>query len=105
MIGILVSLVCGAILSFTGIALHNFLPPLGLILALLVSGLGIHLIGSKFGSRTYKFWALLTWLLVFVRAGTRGTSYELLIYANVWGNIYLITAILTVVIVALRKVR
>ena len=101
----LLSLVSGAVLGFTGVILHNFVPPLGLITAIVVSVLGINLVGQKFGTRTAKVIALAAWMAVLFRAGIRGTSYELIIYGNAIGNIYLITSVIAVIITALRKVR
>jgi len=95
----------GVVLGFTGVVLHNFLPPVGFLVALLITFLGIQLVGQKYGTRTSKLWAALGWFIVFYRAATVGTSFELLIYGNTIGNLYLFAGFATLLIAAAWKVK
>ncbi len=95
-----IALLVGALLGFTGTILHNAITPVGLVLALLVSWLGIWLVGSAYRSRAAKLFSVLGWALVVFRAGTQGTSYEILIFGNTFGNIFLLAGFFGVLIVA-----
>ena len=86
----LYSLIFGAFLGFTATILHNAWQPAGFVLALLVTYLGIKLLGIKFYFRRFKIAAALAWLLVVLRAGTPGLGDELLIYGNSYGNQFLL---------------
>lgn len=92
-------------LGFTGVILHNALPPVGLLLALLITFMGIRLVGQQFGTRSSKVWAGLGWFAIFARAAISGTSYELLIYGNTIGNLYLFTGFATLLISVAWRVR
>ena len=95
------SILFGAFLGFTATILHNAWHPLGFVMAILVTFLGIRLLGIKYYYRKFKLIAAITWLLVVLRAGNPGLGDELLIYGNSYGNQFLIfgfmAAILAVV--------
>jgi hypothetical protein len=99
------ALLAGVVLGFTGIALHNAISPIGLALALIVGWLGIWLVGKAYGSRTEKLVAAFGWFAVVYRAGTHGTSYELLIFGNNAGNTFLIAGFVGVLLIAVLPVR
>lgn len=84
------SLIFGAFLGFSATILHNAWHPAGFILALLLTFLGVRLLGIKFYYRRFKVIACLGWLLVVLRAGTPGLGDELLIYGNSYGNQFLL---------------
>jgi hypothetical protein len=84
------SLIFGAFLGFTATILHNAWHPVGFILALLLTFLGVRLLGMKFYYRRFKIVAALGWLVVVLRAGTPGLGDELLIYGNSYGNQFLL---------------
>lgn len=86
----LYSILFGAFLGFTATILHNAWHPIGFVLALLLTYLGIKLLGVKFYFRRFKVVASLAWLLVVIRAGTPGLGDELLIYGNSYGNQFLL---------------
>jgi hypothetical protein len=94
----LLSIIFGAFLGFTATILHNAWQPIGFILALTVTYLGIRLLGVKFYFRRFKFIASLGWLFVVVRAGTPGLGDELLIYGNSYGNQFLLFGFIVSVI-------
>ena len=76
----------GAILGAAAVLLHSAYVPFGLILALLGSGVGVWLVGRKWGLRRYKFLAAVGWVLVTLRGGTSGVGGELLVQGNFAGN-------------------
>ncbi|NBU93509.1 MAG: hypothetical protein EBS18_02975 [Actinobacteria bacterium] len=84
------SLIFGAFLGFAATILHNAWQPIGFVLALLLTYLGIKLLGVKYYFRRFKVVASLAWLLVVIRAGTPGLGDELLIYGNTYGNVFLL---------------
>jgi len=86
----LYSIFFGAFLGFTATIMHNSWQPVGFLLALLVTYLGIKLLGVKFYFRRFKIIAAIAWLLVVIRAGTPGLGDELLIYGNSYGNQFLL---------------
>jgi len=90
----LTALLIGITLGFTGVILHNALPPIGLIAALAVTFFGIKLIGDKSGSRAEKVVAGVGWSAIFFTAASTGNSYELLIIGNSTGNFYLFAGFL-----------
>ena len=86
----LYSLIFGAFVGFTAVILHNAWQPLGFVLALLVTYLGIKLLGMKFYYRRFKVIAAASWLFIVLRAGNPGVGDELLIYGNSYGNLFLL---------------
>jgi len=83
------SLVFGTVIAFFGIVLHNDFPPIGLLLALSETAVGIWMVGRYFGRRIWRFYSLLAWLALVLRAGTNGAGHEILVYGNTYGNLYL----------------
>jgi hypothetical protein len=95
------SLIFGAFVGFTATILHNAWQPAGLVAALLVTFLGIKLLGIKYYYRRFKVLASISWIAVAVRASTLGLGDELLIYANTYGNLFLLLGFVTLVITVL----
>lgn len=93
----------GAAIGIIGVILHNSFEPIGILLALLTTAIGINFAGQLFGGRRYKFFAALAWLAVALRAGTYGASNEILIISNLYGNIFLLGGLLVAFIAVLRK--
>ena len=89
----------GGVIGIIGVILHNSFEPIGILLALLTTAIGINFAGQLFGGRRYKFFAALAWL----RAGTYGASNEILIISNLYGNIFLLGGLLVAFIAVLRK--
>ncbi|MFM2160485.1 MAG: hypothetical protein RLY39_1016 [Actinomycetota bacterium] len=94
---------CGAVIGIIGVILHNSFEPIGILLALLTTAIGINFAGQLFGGQRYKFFAALAWLAVALRAGTYGASNEILIISNLYGNIFLLGGLLVAFIAVLRK--
>ena len=84
------SIIFGAFIGFCATMLHNLYSPYGFIASLLLTFLGIRVIGQTLFKISYQLIAALAWLVVVVKAGTPGTGDELLIYGNTYGNLFLL---------------
>ena len=93
----------GAVIGFIGTVLHNAFQPIGILLALLTTAIGINFAGQLFGSQRYKLIAAITWLAVVLRAGTYGVSNEILIISNLYGNIFLLGGLLFAFIAVIKR--
>ena len=93
----------GAVIGFIGVVLHNAFEPIGILLALLTTAVGINFAGQLFGARKFKIFAALAWLAVALRAGTYGASDEILIISNLYGNIFLLGGLLVAFIAVVKK--
>lgn len=92
----------GAALGASSIFIHSYYPPIGLILSLIATGLGIWATGRMWGKRLYKFIASIAWSLVVLRAGFPGLNDEYLIQGDTigvslinFGFIAIVVAIIT----------
>jgi ABC-type transport system involved in cytochrome c biogenesis permease subunit len=93
----------GAVIGFLGVILHNSFEPIGILLALLTTAVGINFAGQLFGAQKYKFIAAIAWLAVALRAGTYVASNEILIISNLYGNIFLLGGLLMAFIAVVKK--
>jgi len=80
------SLLFGAALGASSIFIHSYYPPIGLMLSLIATGLGIWATGRLWGKRSYKFIASIAWALVVLRAGFPGLNEEYLIQGDSTGE-------------------
>ena len=79
------SLVFGAALGASSIFIYSFYPPVGLIVSLFATGVGIWATGRLWGKRSYKFIASIAWALVVLRAGFPGLNEEYLVQGDTVG--------------------
>ena len=79
------SLFFGAALGASAIFIHSFYPPVGLVLSLIATGMGIWATGRMWGKRSYKFIAAIAWALVVLRAGFPGVNEEYLVQGDAIG--------------------
>ena len=93
----------GAVIGFIGTVLHNAFQPIGILLALLTTAIGINFAGQLFGAQRFKLIAAIAWLAVALRAGTYGVSNEILIISNLYGNIFLLGGLLVAVIAVIKR--
>ena len=93
----------GAVIGFLGVVLHNAFQPIGILLALLTTGIGINFAGQLFGGQRHKIFAALAWLAVALRAGTYGASNEILVISNLYGNIFLLGGLLAALIAVMKR--
>jgi len=80
------SLLFGAALGASSIFIYSFYPPVGLIVSLFATGVGIWTTGRLWGKRSYKFIASIAWALVVLRAGFPGLNEEYLIQGDATGQ-------------------
>lgn len=95
------SIIFGAFLGFTATILHNAWQPAGLIAALMVTYLGIKLLGIKYYFKRFKLLSAISWLAVVLRGASVGLGDELLIYGNTYGNLFLLLGFLTLIFAVL----
>lgn len=79
------SLLFGAALGASSIFVYSFYPPVGLILSLLATGVGVWATGRLWGKRAYKFIASIAWALVVLRASFPGVNEEYLVQGDMLG--------------------
>jgi hypothetical protein len=92
------SLIFGAALGASSIFIYSFYPPVGLIVSLLATGVGIWATGRLWGKRSYKFFASIAWALVVLRAGFPDLNEEYLIQGNAIGESLLNFGFIAIVI-------
>jgi hypothetical protein len=98
----LLSLLLGLALGASSVFIYSFLPPVGLILSIAASCIGIWAAGRLWGKRIYRFIAAVGWGFVILRAGFPGVNEEYLIQGSAigvslinFGFIAVVIAILT----------
>jgi hypothetical protein len=79
------SLIFGAALGASSIFIYSFYPPVGLIVSLFATGIGIWATGRLWGKRSYKLIAAIAWALVVLRAGFPGLNEEYLVQGDTLG--------------------
>ncbi len=84
------ALVVGALLGASATLLHLLLFPLGLILGLLATVVGIWAVGRTWRLRRYKLLAAIAWLVVVVQGATLGVGGELLIQGDLAGSLLIL---------------
>lgn len=86
---LIASLFFGLAAGVAAVFLHLFLPPLGLVIAIIGTFTAIWAAGRKYGKRRFKFAAALAWLYIFARASSFGTGKEIFIQGDNLGNYFL----------------
>lgn len=79
------SVLFGAVLGASAIFIHSFYPPVGLIISLIATGIGIWATGRLWGRRSYKFISAIAWAIVVLRAGFPGLNEEYLVQGDAVG--------------------
>ena len=87
MIRSVVSTLFGAGVGVSGVFLHNSYRPFGLIFSLVALLLGAYLVREMYRSRLNSWLYLAGWVLVIIRGSTIGNGGEILIEANLFGNL------------------
>jgi len=98
----LLSLLLGLALGASSVFIYSLYPPVGLVLSIAATFLGIWVAGRLWGKRMYRFIAAAAWGFVVLRAGFPGINDEYLIQGNSigvslinFGFIAVVIAILT----------
>jgi hypothetical protein len=81
----LYSLILGLALGAGSVFLYSLYPPVGLVLSILASTLGIWAVGRLWGKRSYRFIAVVAWAFVILRAGFPGINEEYLLQGDSMG--------------------
>ena len=84
---LIASLIFGVLVGISGTFLHNSYHPLGVIVSLFAVWLGSRLVRNMYQSRSTNLLFALGWFLVIVRGSTLGNGGEILIEANLYGNL------------------
>lgn len=90
MIRVVISILFGAGVGVSGVFLHNSYRPLGLIVSLLALLLGAYLVREMYRSRLNSWIYLAGWVLVIIRGSSIGNGGEILIEANLFGNLFVL---------------
>ena len=99
------SVFVGMLVGFCAIMLHNVYPPFGFIASIVLTFMGMNIVSKTFFYLRYQVLASAAWLAVVLFAGNPGSGNEVLVYGNTYGNIFLITGFITLVISLLRPRR
>ena len=95
---VIFSVVVGALLGVSATLLHLLLFPLGLVLALVATIIGIWAVGRIYRLKKYKFLAAIAWLVVVVQGATPGVGGELLIQGDLAGSLLILLGTVAVVL-------
>lgn len=81
----LLSILFGLALGASSVFIYSFFPPVGLVLSIATTSIGIWAVGRLWGKRIYRFIAAAAWGFVILRAGFPGINEEYLIQGNSTG--------------------
>ena len=87
MIRSIISILFGAGVGVSGVFLHNSYRPIGLIVSLIALLLGAYLVREMYRSRLNSWLYLAGWVFVIIRASSIGNGGEILIEADLFGNL------------------
>lgn len=99
------SIILGTLIGFCAIMLHNIYSPFGFIGSILLTFIGMNIVSKTLFYLRYQVLASASWLAIVLFAGNPGSGNEVLVYGNTYGNIFLITGFITLVISLLRPRR
>jgi len=99
----LFSLIFGAAIAISSTLIHQTLPPVGVIVGIFATYLGIWYVGRRSGKRRYMLFALLAWLIVISIAGSFGAGNELLIQGDNPGSALLTIGFVAGVLAVLKR--
>lgn len=98
----LYSIILGVALGASSVFLYSLYPPVGLVLSITATTLGIWAAGRLWGKRSYRFIAAAAWGFIILRAGFPGLNEEYLLQGDAigvslinFGFIAVVIAILT----------
>ena len=100
-----VSLIFGALVGVSGTFLHNSYRPFGLIVSLVALVLGLRLMRNMYNSKFLLSLFALGWLFIVVRGSTLGNGGEVLIEANLYGNVLVFGGVGLLILALLQKIK
>ena len=98
------AVVVGALLGASATLLHLLIFPLGLVLGLAATVVGIWAIGRTWRLRKYKALAAGAWLVVVVQGATLGVGGELLIQGDLAGSLLILLGTFALVLAILLPI-
>ena len=101
----LVSLIFGALVGVSGTFLHNSYRPFGLIVSLVALVISLRLMRNMYSSKFLLSLFALGWLFIVVRGSTLGNGGEVLIEANLYGNVLVFGGVGLLVLALLQKIK
>jgi hypothetical protein len=78
----LYSLIFGAALGAGSVFLYSLYPPIGILISIAATFVGIWSAGRLWGKRSFRFIAAAAWSLVVLRAGFPGINQEYLLQGD-----------------------
>lgn len=102
MIKSIVSILFGVALGISGVFLHNSYRPIGIIVSLIAIVTGAYLVKEMYRSNFNSWLYLLGWALIVIRGSTVGNGGELLIEANLYGNLFVIGGVALILAITIR---
>ena len=99
----LLSLVFGALVGISGTFLHNGYRPLGVIVSLAAVSMGTRLIRNMYLSKLASALFGIGWIFIIVRGSSLGNGGEILIEANLFGNVFVFGGLGLLAISVFRK--
>jgi hypothetical protein len=78
----LYSLIFGAALGAGSVFLYSLYPPIGILISIAATFVGIWAAGRLWGKRSFRFIAAAAWSLVVLRAGFPGINQEYLLQGD-----------------------
>lgn len=100
----LLSLSFGALVAISGTFLHNAYRPAGLIISLLALSLALRLIRNMYLSKGSLALFAFGWLFIIIRASSLGNGREVLIEANLYGNLLVFGGAALISLPLIRKI-
>jgi len=97
----LYSAILGLALGVSSVFIYGMYPPIGLLLSIGATCLGIWAVGRLWGKRIYRYISAVVWSLIILRAGFPGLNNEFLVEASTAGNSLINFGFIAVVIAIL----
>jgi ABC-type glycerol-3-phosphate transport system permease component len=97
----LTALFWGVATGAAAVFLHLFLPPFGIVLAVLGTFTSIWAVGRRYGKRRYKVLATGAWIYIFAQAASFGNGKEIFIQGDSLGNYFLASSFIALCVALL----
>lgn len=97
--------VFGALVAISGTFLHNSYRPAGVIVSLLALVIALQQLTKMYKSKILQGIFVLCWIFVVIRASTLGNGGEVLIEANLYGNLFVFGGIAIAFVTLLRRIK
>ena len=97
------TLLFGVGVGVSGAFLHNGYRPFGIAVSLFAIWLGARLVRNMYRSQVSSLLYAIGWVVVIIRGSTLGNGGEILIEANIYGNLLVFGGVAILVVGLLRK--